>query len=60
MASRRIHPYAGARLPVVLPVLADSVYPISSVVPVDNSNKTSGGFISLANHLGQPGARSAG
>lgn len=54
MASRRTHPYAGARLPVALPVLADSVYPISSVVPVDNINKASGGFISLANHLASP------
>jgi hypothetical protein len=53
MASRRTHPYAGARVPVALPVLADSVYPISSVFPVDNLNKAGGGFISLANHLGQ-------
>jgi hypothetical protein len=54
MASRRTHPYAGARVPVALPVLADSVYPISSVFPVDNVNKASGGFISLANHLASP------
>jgi hypothetical protein len=51
MASRRIHPYAGARVPVVLPVLADSVYPISSFDPVNTSNKAGRGFISLANHL---------
>ncbi len=54
MASRRTHPDAGARVPVALPVLADSVYPISSVFPVDNINKASGGFISLANHLASP------
>jgi hypothetical protein len=51
MASRRTHPDAGARVPVVLPVLADSVYPISSVIPVDKANKVSRVFISLANHL---------
>jgi len=54
MASRRTHPYAGARVPVLLPVLADSAYPISSVVPVDKSNKVSRAFISLANHLASP------
>ena len=54
MASRRTHPYAGARVPVALPVLADSVYPISSVFPVENNNKARGGFISLANHLASP------
>ena len=54
MASRRTHPYAGARVPVALPVLADSVYPISSVFPVENNNKARGGFISLANHLTSP------
>jgi hypothetical protein len=54
MASRRTHPYPGVRVPVALPVLADSVYPISSVFPVDNNNKASGGFISLANHLASP------
>jgi hypothetical protein len=54
MASRRTHPDAGARVPVVLPVLADSVYPISSVIPVDKTNKVSRAFISLANHLASP------
>lgn len=41
-------------MPVALPVLADSAYPISSVFPVDNFNKARGGFISLANHLASP------